>query len=158
MPVPSALFCLFFQFQHSNFSGAIGGVEARETPLKLIFISSAVTFLSAEFQAFKSPNCVLSIRRSIVRKNLRRHPRAELATADERLFFKHREQFVPAFAAERELLFLFFCKTPPETAAIHICARTNSASLFFIYSFSSIFANGEIRSSTFRDVVLTQRS
>ena len=33
-------------------------------------------------------------------KYLRRHLRAELESPDEGLFFKHREQFVPVFAAE----------------------------------------------------------
>ena len=56
-------------------------------PLQSIFISSAGTFLSAIFKPLKSPNYALLIRRSFVRKYLRRHPRTELETADKRLFF-----------------------------------------------------------------------
>ena len=66
-------------------------------------------FLVRGIEALKSPNSALTVRRSTVRKHLCRHPRAELKSADECLFFKYREQFVPAFAAERELFFLFFC-------------------------------------------------
>ena len=48
------------------------------------------------------------IRQSTVRKHLRCHPRAELETSDERLFFKDRQQLICQLLAASELLFLMF--------------------------------------------------